>query len=159
MLPEYKTFHKFRSNCRGGGICVFSKDSFSYKERKDLDMISDNLECMCLEIVNDRSKNILLNLTYRPPNGIVQEFENHISKVILTKDVSRKELIIVGDFNLNLLDFCQNSKIRSFVNLMFRYGLISMINKPTRVTRKTATAIDHIYTNISFHTAKKKLDY
>ena len=30
---------------------------------------------------------------------------------------------------------------------MFRHGLIPTINKPTRVTRSTATAIDHIITN------------
>ena len=30
---------------------------------------------------------------------------------------------------------------------MFRYGLIPTVHKPTRVTRNTATAIDHIITN------------
>ena len=37
--------------------------------------------------------------------------------------------------------------VQNFVNLMFRHGLIPTINKPTRVTRNTATAIDHIITN------------
>ena len=30
---------------------------------------------------------------------------------------------------------------------MFRHGLIVFINKPTRIKRNTATAIDHIITN------------
>ena len=33
------------------------------------------------------------------------------------------------------------------VNLMFRCGIVPAINKRTRVTRYTATAIDHILTN------------
>ena len=37
--------------------------------------------------------------------------------------------------------------VQSFVNLMFRHGLIPTVNKPTRVRRNTATAIDHIITN------------
>ena len=37
--------------------------------------------------------------------------------------------------------------VQSFVNLMFRHGLIPTVNKPKRVTRNTATAIDHIITN------------
>ena len=37
--------------------------------------------------------------------------------------------------------------IQSFVNLMFRHGLIPAVNKPTRITRNTVTAIDHIITN------------
>ena len=31
---------------------------------------------------------------------------------------------------------------------MFRYGMIPTINKSTRVTANTATAIDHIITNV-----------
>ena len=34
--------------------------------------------------------------------------------------------------------------VQSFVNLMFRHGLIPTVNKPTSITRNTATAIDHI---------------
>ena len=34
------------------------------------------------------------------------------------------------------------------MNLMLRFGMITTINKPTRVTRHTATVIDHIFTNI-----------
>ena len=36
---------------------------------------------------------------------------------------------------------------KNFVNLMFRRGPIPNVNKPTRVTRNTAIAIDHIITN------------
>ena len=35
---------------------------------------------------------------------------------------------------------------------MFRYGMIRTINKPTRVTTNTATAIDHIITNVIINT-------
>ena len=54
---------------------------------------------------------------------------------------------MVGDFNINVLDFNESKMVQNFVNLMFRHGLIPTINKPTRVTRNTATAIDHIITN------------
>ena len=33
------------------------------------------------------------------------------------------------------------------MNLIYQNGMIPTINKPTRVTKKTATAIDHIITN------------
>ena len=35
----------------------------------------------------------------------------------------------------------------TFLNLLYENGMIPIINKPTRVTRKTATAIGHILTN------------
>ena len=38
-------------------------------------------------------------------------------------------------------------KVKNFVNFAFQNSLIPLINKPTRVTRTNATAIDHILTN------------
>ena len=37
--------------------------------------------------------------------------------------------------------------MQDFLNLIYQNNLIPTINKPTRVTMKTATAIDHILTN------------
>ena len=38
---------------------------------------------------------------------------------------------------------------------MFRCGMVPVINKPTRVTRYTATAIDHMFTNSIINTEIK----
>ena len=53
----------------------------------------------------------------------------------------------MGNFNLNLLHFEENKKVRSFINLMFQFGLVPATNKPTRITKDTVSAIDHIITN------------
>ena len=60
--------------------------------------------------------------------------------------------IFAGDFNLNLLDHNPNRKVHNFLSLIYENGMILAINKPTRVTRKTATAIDHILINSLFET-------
>ena len=63
------------------------------------------------------------------------------------------------DFNMNLLDFKQNKKVQ---NLMFGHSMTPVINKPTRVTKNTATAIDNIFVNLvittKFKTGIIKLD-
>ena len=38
-------------------------------------------------------------------------------------------------------------KVKNFVSFAFQNSLIPLINKPTRVTRTNATAIDYIFTN------------
>ena len=38
-------------------------------------------------------------------------------------------------------------KVKDFINFAFRNSLIPQINKPTRITRTNATAIDQILTN------------
>ena len=45
------------------------------------------------------------------------------------------------------MDYANNSKVRGFIDGMFSKGLISLINKPTRVSKHSMTCIDHIYTN------------
>ena len=63
-------------------------------------------------------------------------------------------IYFTGDFNLNVLDYNKNEKVRKFLNLTFQYGLVPIINKPTkptRATKNTATAIDHIITNSLLH--------
>ena len=66
-------------------------------------------------------------------------------------------MILSGDFNINMLDFEQNRKVQNFVNLMFQFDLVPTINKPTRVTNKTISAIDHIITHsiYIYHTTLK----
>ena len=77
----------------------------------------------------DNKRSTFINVLYRPPNGKIEPFETFL------------------DFNLNLLDHESNKKVHDFLNIIYRNGMIPTINKPTRVTRTTATAIDHILTN------------
>ena len=123
------------------------KESFCCKTRKDLSINCDAIESLCLEITNEKSKNIILNLTYRPRNGDVKEFEKHLNKILSINDILKKEVIVAGDFNMNLLDFEQNKKVQNFLNIMFGHSMMPVINKPTRVTKNTATAIDNIFIN------------
>ena len=96
-----------------------------------------------------------MNLSYRPPQGDTTLFEKHLQDLLLRYDVCKREILITGDFNINLLDFENSKKVQSFVNLMFRCGMVPVINKPTRVTRYTTTAIDHMFTNSIINTEIK----
>ena len=53
-------------------------------------------------------------------------------------------MFLADDFNINALDYEQNKKVQRFFNLMYRYNMIPIINKPTRIGKNSATAIDHI---------------
>ena len=56
-------------------------------------------------------------------------------------------MILAGDFSINMLYFEQNKKVENFVNLVFQFGLVPTMNKPTRVTNKAISTIDHIIIN------------
>ena len=56
-------------------------------------------------------------------------------------------IFLVGDLNLNLIDYHSNAKVRNFVNLIFQHSLVPIVNKPTRVKKNNETLIDCIITN------------
>ena len=64
-----------------------------------------------------------------------------------TNGILKKEVIIVGDFTINLLDFEQNQKVQNVFHIMFGHNMVPIINRPTYVTNKPATVVDHILVN------------
>ena len=101
-------------------------------------MNSDAIECLCLEISTKTSGNIILSLKYRRPNCDTTLFEKHMKSILSKNEATEKEVILIGDFNISLLDFDKNKRVQSFLNLMFQFGMIPTINKPTRVTRDSS---------------------
>ena len=55
-----------------------------------------------------------------------------------------KEIILLGDVNVNCLDSTNGKDFKSILNL---FGLNQLIHKPTRITDSTSTLIDIIRTN------------
>ena len=57
---------------------------------------------------------------------------------------------MVGDSNMDCLKYQEKLEIHNFYNNIFERGDIPVINKPSRVTTKTAAIIDNIWTNLFF---------
>ena len=76
-----------------------------------------------------------------------EQFENFLTTFFSQTKSCNKNIHIAGNFKLNLLDHNTNKKVKDFFNLIYQNSLIPTINKPTRVTIKTATAMDNILTN------------
>ena len=72
-LNGYRSFHQIRNEHKGGGLCIFLRESYTF----DLNITSDTVECLCFEILNKHSKNLILNLSHRPSQGDTTLFEKH----------------------------------------------------------------------------------
>ena len=67
--------------------------------------------------------------------------------MLSTNDKTSKNIIFVGDLNINVLDYEPNKKVQHFLSSMFQYNMIPTINKLTGVTNNTVTTTDHVITN------------
>ena len=58
-----------------------------------------------------------------------------------------KYCYIMGDFNINLLNYETHQHTTDFVDQLHANSFVCLINKPTRVKQQSATLIDNIFTN------------
>ena len=75
-------------------------------------------------------------------NDLITEF----NKVL--KNYKNKPLIVMGDFNLNLLNYDSNKVVDDFVNDMFSNSLYPLVNKPTNFFQNSSTLIDQAWSNM-----------
>ena len=139
MLNNFQVpFRRDRVGDSHGGILVYVKDGIPCKRRTDLELIT--IECIWVE-VNVRNKRVLVGTFYRPPNSlplILSDIENSIG---LAVDTGISDIVILGDFNLNMLVTQSQRKIN---DLCQQYGLIQLINEATNFTESSASTIDLI---------------
>ena len=79
-LPQYKSIHQVRRTGKGGGIAVFLHESLIFNVRHDLSVNNANIEALRVEIINKKSKNILINTQYQcQPAENFNEFEAYLN--------------------------------------------------------------------------------
>ena len=122
-------------------------ENLSFKLREDLNINCDAIQSFSIEISSTKSKNIILNTIYRPPNGDMKQCESYFKYIFSKNSKNLKNIVLAGDFNINFLDFERNKNVQHLLNLMFRYNMIPLTNKSTWLTRHSANAIDLIITN------------
>lgn len=149
-LPEYKVVHqprKKQNRANGGGVCIFVHDSLKFKKHRQLSVNDSDCEILSIEIINKKSRNIIISSIYRQPSGNVKKFKQHLKNHLTDNKLKCKTIYLAGDFNLNLLHHDTNKHVKNFVNTLLQHNLIPTINRPTRITKKTVTLIDNIITN------------
>ena len=116
--------------------------------RRDRNLISENVEALCLEIRKPKTKPVLVATWYRPPDlniELLECFEKFLKKI----DDENKEITISGDFNCDLLKKdCVNSSIKKMKDLIDIYQLQQHVKKPSRTTYCSQSLIDLILAKI-----------
>ena len=54
---------------------------------------------------------------------------------------------LLGDFNLDVLKYGIVKKVSEYIDLLFSFGFLQLIIKPTRCTPHSASILDHVVTN------------
>ena len=135
-------------------MCLYIHKSLKFDVRDNIDIFNESVETLSSKfwiqqvsrnIKISKFRNIVITAAYLPPkrNKLFKDF----CKDFLNKqEISNKAAFLLGDFNLNALDYDTNEVVKNLFNLVFQNEFLPLIRKPTRITRTSATAIDHILT-------------
>ena len=154
---ENYTYKNIKSSIYCGGVGFFIKNEIidNVKIRDDLNIWQSKMwETLWLEIEFNKTTNFI-GLVYRH-NGWVdipffsRTIEKNMKKLTSAKNKNAK-FYIVGDFNANVLKYDESQNISDFIDMMYSYNAIMLVNKPTRFPignqHGDPSIIDHFYTN------------
>ena len=154
-IPGYTLITSGKAfNTRGskGGLAIYLKDSYNHK----LIQSPDNTliwESLFIEVnSNILQKPIYILNVYRYQrinNDQFRHFQDSLIQLILPYTKRSKQLIIGGDFNLNYFDLNRCPNVTSFYNALKTQSMFGKINQASRITTKSATAIDNLFCNLN----------
>ena len=153
-------YHQLEYNTRPssddthGGVGLFINENLNYIKRDDLSIFNPHvMETMFVEIQYKHSKPIIVGVIYRPntlPRADLDLFISNLLEIQSKISNENKTSYLMGDYNINLLNFGTHTKTDEFIDDIISQGFLPYILKPTRVTETSATLRDHIYSNHTY---------
>lgn len=146
-----------------GGVGFYVSENINYSIREDLSLISNDFETLWIEIPSaDLHHNIICGVIYRHNNGKLnmENFINYLDTITDKINRSNKYCVMMGDFNINLLNAETHTATDDFLNNLGSQFFSPHILQPTRITDHSATLIDNIFFNsLAHHTISGNIIY
>ena len=85
---------------------------------------------------------------YRIPNSCIKTFIEWLNNMLnKLKLLNADEIIISGDFNINLIRYNDHGLTNDFLNSILSHSFLPLITLPSRITENSANLLDNIFTN------------
>ena len=140
-IPERKD----RPGDSHGGVILYVKNNIHYTRRHDLEL--RGVESIWIELTL-KHKHILFGVFYRPPYSEAVVFSAIEDSINLAVDSDVNDIIITGDFNLNMQNV---QSARKIISLCEQLSLVQSIEEPTHFTKTSSSLIDLLLVNNKEH--------
>ena len=147
-------YHRIHTEARinkCGGLTIYLHNQFNYSII-NYPAISHMYEGLFINVLVPTQRNtnrFIIGNIYRPPREDIihyEQFTEDICKQIKALPSSKAEIIIAGDFNINLLKINDKTCISDFFDAISSLGFNALINLPTRFNKeKSCSLIDNFY--------------
>ena len=136
---------------KGGGVAIYIKNTLNFSQGNfsHLNESNKDIESQWISIRQPNSKMVLIGNIYWPPQGNVENFTQVLEQILDDLDLTKIELYIIGDINIDMLDK-KNSYTKRVIELMKPFGLRQLVKTPTRFSNDKNSLLDVIFTNSDF---------
>ena len=111
------------------------------------------MESTFVEIVNLIKSNNIVGVIYRHLSLDLTDFNcNYLNKVLEIISKEQISIFLHGHFNVNLLNYNEHNQANEFLDSLAFNSFIPLILKPTRITSRSDTLIDNIFSNVLIQT-------
>ena len=161
-LAGYDEFRFEPTGTSHGGVGFYIRDDHDYLVRHDLKLnMSTHVEAIFVEIILKDRKNLVVGCVYRHPSSDIPlpDFtEKYLEPILHKISQEKKECVLMGDFNTDLLKSVGDNAAGKFYNSLASYFFTPYILQPTRLRSKTL--IDNIFFNsLEYHSYSGNLLY
>ena len=147
-IPNYNIEHTPTESDKGEALLYISKEK-NYKSKDGLKICKKKLlKSKFIEVLSGSNKNTTVGCIYKYHGLTTQDFNFDLLQPLIDKlATENKNIVFLGDFNVDLLHYESNNPTRKFLDLMFFVSLTPQITVPTHLTVRSKTLIDDIFTN------------
>ena len=141
-------------NC-GGGVGIFVDQKYDYEILNvESAFVPHVYESIWVKVKVKSGPDKIIGNVYRPNSApkadLAQALEIHnqiLERFQIDRKLSKCEIIICSDFNINMLNFETHGLTNDYINSLISKSFIPVITLPTRIKHQSATLIDHIWRN------------
>lgn len=140
-INNYNFFKYNRHGGRGGGVAIYIKSKFKCSSINYLSL--NNTEQLWISLMLN-NKLTCVGVAYRPPKHSVLEFLEILENNLSILAPKFEYTIFGGDLNIDYLNILSNS-YKKLIELQDSFGLVQIVNEPTRIGTTSATILDLIF--------------
>ena len=149
---RYDCVAQGKSSSERGGLITYVDNLFQYEVIQSI----NEYELWEGQIIQVKGgclrKEIIVGNIYRPPRTLreqTKQFINEFTSLVQDLDNTNFNIILAGDYNLNLLKINENEICCEFFDLLTSHSLFPHITLPTRLTNGGGTLIDNLFCKLN----------
>ena len=154
QLDNYTLISRGKTCSLHGGLLIYLRNDYKYANILT-NTKSDIWEGQFINVSNELTKEkIIIGNIYRPPvdlNENYQLFTDEFTFILNQLQKGKREVIILGDFNIDLLKTTTKPKIKEYLDSVMAHSFFPKITFPTRFSEQNGTLIDNALYKLSKH--------